>query len=1121
MANPSLEMVLEHLRQLFGAQAVADLSDGQLLKRFIDTREDAAFAALMRRHGPMVLSVCRRILRHGQDAEDAFQATFLVLARKAAAISKRESVGSWLHGVAYRLAHKARAERERRRQQEPRAERTPPTSPLCEAAWRELQAVLDEELARLPEKYRAPLLLCYLEGQTHDQTARQLGLPVGTVHTRLSRGRELLRVRLTRRGLELSATAFATSLAANTTTAALPAGLFVTTVKSAQLFSVGNAAAAGVSGSVAALAEGALKAILMAKVKTTMLVLIAGVLVAGAGALTQRGWVTHPPEAQLPVAQQSAPLRPVGQSPPAPECPPSIDRFGDPLPAGAVARLGTIRFRSPARSYLTFSPDGALLASGVGDTITLWDPTTGKEIRHCVGHPGVGWLTFSLDGTRLFSGGDDRVIRTWDVATARILTQFSVPNSNIRFAFAPDRKTVACGCNDGTVRLWDLATGREVRCLIGHQGRAHRVAFSADGSHLASTGHDKTVRLWRLSDGVEVGRIDGNRRGVGERLGNEGFVDKLIWSRDGKVLITGGPEEALHRWEVATGEYLGPLGATPRTDGDLRHRLGIFDLACSRDGKFLVSCSYGAHVFSEHVLVWDLEKNSLAYELKDMGGVNRVTICPDDKTLATGGNADISLWDLATGQPRNPVVAPRGAMYAACFSPDGRILATGGGDALVRLWDTTRWTELRRLKGSEGAVFSLAFSNDGTKLATVGVERDVCVWDLASGKEVFRYHDPDPDNRVRHVVFAPDGRRLATCGLVFDVASGAKLCETPGPKYSRPAFLPDGQMLILGEKKELYEFDPDTGKVIHGTDPRTEYRFAYTFSVAGSRRLAFGGPKDEVILWDLDANRRLRQFVGPKGFVWTLSLSPDGRTVASAHGEDFRVHLWEVATGKERRHFGGHRETIRAMLFSPDGKQLVSTSVDTSALVWDVTAPLATGPSDTRPLTPDQLERQWTEMGDADAVKAYEAMCSLIARPQQTVAFLTDRLSPVDRGGSAEILRFLGDLESVQFGVRQTAEQALERMGERAERDLRQALEKKPTLETRKRLEGLLEKLAGPVTNPERLRELRAVEILEYIGTRDARQILEMLSRGDSKGRLTWDAQESLKRLAKRPAHVR
>ena len=142
MSLADRDTVISHLRRTLCAGTFEGASDEELLEQFVDQRDEAAFAALVRRHGPMVLSVCRRILRHGQDAEDAFQATFLVLARKAAAISKRASVGSWLHGVAYRLAHKAKAERDRRQQRQPRAEMAPSTSPLCEAAWRELQTIL-------------------------------------------------------------------------------------------------------------------------------------------------------------------------------------------------------------------------------------------------------------------------------------------------------------------------------------------------------------------------------------------------------------------------------------------------------------------------------------------------------------------------------------------------------------------------------------------------------------------------------------------------------------------------------------------------------------------------------------------------------------------------------------------------------------------------------------------------------------------------------------------------------------------------------------------------------------------------------------------------------------------
>jgi RNA polymerase sigma-70 factor (ECF subfamily) len=220
-------------RQPQGTRAAEDVTDRQLLERFVTRRDGAAFAALVGRHGPRVLGVCRRVLRHEQDAEDVFQATFLVLARRAAVIPWQESVSRWLSAVAYRLALHARGGAARRRRRErpvrparrgtPSADdgREPPAGPvgewdslsekdhpcadpLAEVARRELRRVLDDELLRLPEKYRAPVVLCYLEGKTNEEAARELGWPTGSMSRRLARARALLRQRLTRRGLALA-----------------------------------------------------------------------------------------------------------------------------------------------------------------------------------------------------------------------------------------------------------------------------------------------------------------------------------------------------------------------------------------------------------------------------------------------------------------------------------------------------------------------------------------------------------------------------------------------------------------------------------------------------------------------------------------------------------------------------------------------------------------------------------------------------------------------------------------------------------------------------------------------------------------------------------------------------
>jgi RNA polymerase sigma factor (sigma-70 family) len=274
------------VRQLAACSAInAGITDAELLERFVSRRDDAAFAALMLRHGPMVFGVCRRMLRHTQDAEDAFQATFLVLVRKAADIGKRELLGNWLYGVAARVAARARAAAARRQTREAvDAERIAEVArPPAESP--EFAEAIEEEVQRLPAKYRRPVVLCYLEGHTNEEAAGELCWPVGTVKGRLARAREMLRKRLTRRGLALSTGAIATALSPEALAAPLPPALIHSTLRAAASFAAGDAAAVGlVSAQAAALTKGVLHTMFVTKMKTiAALVLALAVVVGGSG----------------------------------------------------------------------------------------------------------------------------------------------------------------------------------------------------------------------------------------------------------------------------------------------------------------------------------------------------------------------------------------------------------------------------------------------------------------------------------------------------------------------------------------------------------------------------------------------------------------------------------------------------------------------------------------------------------------------------------------------------------------------------------------------------------------------------------------------------------------------
>jgi RNA polymerase sigma factor (sigma-70 family) len=268
MATDKLAKVLEHTRRAVLRHDVADLTDGQLMGSFLSRQDGAAFEALVRRHGPMVLGVCRRVAGNLHDAEDAFQATFLVLACKAATVEPLEAVGNWLYGVAYRVASKIRSRAARRRARErqvndmPRPEAEPPLG------RQELELLLDQELNRLPDKYRLPIVLCDLEGWTRREAARQLGLPDGTLSNRLATGRRMLATRLSRRGLPVvGGAASAMLIHQSAAPACVPPPLLLATVRAATLVAAGNPAPLEVSARVAALLKGERKTMLLTRLK--------------------------------------------------------------------------------------------------------------------------------------------------------------------------------------------------------------------------------------------------------------------------------------------------------------------------------------------------------------------------------------------------------------------------------------------------------------------------------------------------------------------------------------------------------------------------------------------------------------------------------------------------------------------------------------------------------------------------------------------------------------------------------------------------------------------------------------------------------------------------------------
>jgi RNA polymerase sigma factor (sigma-70 family) len=382
--------------------------DRDLLERWLNDRSELAFASLVERHGPTVLGVCQATLQNHHEAEDAFQPTFLALAQQAISIRRRDSLASWLHGVAHRVSCKARAAGARRQALHAKVPAANQLMHADDLSWGEVRGIVHEEIAALPERWREPLIHCCLQGLTQEEAAQRLHWSPTKVKGRLQRGREMLRRRLQRRGLGLGTALGATVLSTQVVAAPLRQHLVAATLK---LIRSRKAASAMVQ----ALATAAVRPLMSTPtILLTSMIVVSVALAAGFGQLSWQ------PEEQKP--------HPADSQPSTLQAPPRLDLAGDPLPDGAVARIGTVRFNhGDGLNGIHFTPDGKTIVSEGGGIIRRWDAATGKELNH--------------------------------IATGREWAWESVS------ALSPDGRTLTLMRqeNSDKLRIWDLIQGKEVR----------------------------------------------------------------------------------------------------------------------------------------------------------------------------------------------------------------------------------------------------------------------------------------------------------------------------------------------------------------------------------------------------------------------------------------------------------------------------------------------------------------------------------------------------------------------------------------------------------------------------------------------------------------------------------
>jgi hypothetical protein len=464
------------------------------------------------------------------------------------------------------------------------------------------------------------------------------------------------------------------------------------------------------------------------------------------------------------------------------------------------------------------------------------------------------------------------------------------------------------------------------------------------------------------------------------------------------------------------------------------------------------------------------------------------------------------------GEVRFPNV---GHVLGVVFSPDGKTLAAGSWDDTVHLWDVATGKETRELKGHKGYVNKLAYSQGGKLLITQGRDRTIRLWDGDTGQPVRQFEGTPP---ITNSALAPDGKLLtANTGkdvVVWDVATGKEVWRKPLAE-AIVGFTPDSTQIVcnvyqVGQRTIVFR-DARTGKEQRNLVAPQEVGFAFTAALGGNKLLLADWRTTHLM--DLQTGLMRKIATRSESGVTFLAFSPNGKVFALATA-DGAIRVLELATLGERCHFQGVETGTIPLAFSPDGKTLASGSTDSTIFLWDVPGTL-TARVPSGKLSPADLEAVWTDLAGADVAKAYQAMARLLAQPPTAVAFLKEQVQPVAPGPDPALLdRMIKDLANERFTVRDKATTELAKLGDLADVALRAALKEKSTLEVRQRLEKLLRSIEQKDLHPppEQLRLMRAVEVIEILGSPGGVQLLKTWAGGAPGALLTRQAHEALRK---------
>jgi RNA polymerase sigma factor (sigma-70 family) len=956
--------LVAEFRALFSSGTLSGLGEGALLERFIAQSDETAFEEILARHGPMVLGICQGWLEDPHDVEDAFQAVFLILVRKAASLRDRSSLSNWLYGVSLRVARRARIVASRRKSHERQdnqrlltAETTEPSMPDQETLL-----ILDEEIGRLPEKQRAAIVLCLVQGKTHETAAVELSCPIGTVKSRLASGRSKLVRRLTRRGMAPTLGPGTVLEPAHLMASAIPHELARQTLEAGLRLGISRSLrGAAVAVSVQNLIEGVIGTMMLARLRSFAIGIAAiGVFVSATTAflLARQNRAREMPPALV--------LRTV----PTPIARPAkLDLYGDPLPPDASMRLGTIRHRQDAPIYrIALTPDGQFVVTDGDDgQLRVWDAQDGKLIRRfAVGIDALSDFALCSDGKSIATIGISLVAGegfVWHVvyselATGRELSRESWKDraTTSQLALCPDRRLLLNGTTDGHLRLVNTATGALCGQVTINNELFTQSAFSADGNRVlvASNGLGKSIP----SNRIRVFDVT-NTRELRTLATLDVSYGQLAFSPDGNM-VAFTHSLALVMWNVSSG-------------AQSRHENAFMtDLEFSRDGHSLI----GIRSPGDWIQFWSPTTPRLVNQfqtLSPLGGW--ISLSSDKRTVAaSGGPHVLRLWDIASERERSRTDnAHEDSINSVLLTSDGKTVATASDDQTVRLWNLASGRQSRVLKHRDKVV-QMWLLEDGL-LITGAKHRGYCyVWDIAKEQDPVILMESSPYHHMplaaarseqdRSILIFSDDGSLRRWNLkerrIEDTVSFQFLTEpiTLDPKVmesfsSAKLYMGGRRLAAIGihsglrvvdveKRSEIGRF-PGAQIVIASPDEKSfavctqsEHQALKRYGNL-SRGMRTHHTSGTIILLDSETIHEKLRIEVPGSMVWALAFSPDGKTLAATTGwETGQVHFYEVATGRELRTIDTPAIRTQALAFSPDGSKLVCGMADTSVLVWDV-----------------------------------------------------------------------------------------------------------------------------------------------------------------------------------------